>query len=87
MTTELVLERFFQRLDEVVDRFLTGGQIGLRALLKFFQMRFRKFEESLVVALQGFGGEGIERITQPLFGVGGRFHSTRPVQVTNRRWN
>src|SRR5439155_10068796 len=32
-------------------------------------MRFREFEERLVVALQRFGREGIERVTQPLFGV------------------
>ena len=48
-------ERFFQRLDQVVDRVLTSFEFAFRGLLKRFEVLFREIEKRLVVVAQRVG--------------------------------
>ena len=61
-------EGLLQRLDEIIDGFLPGGQIGLRALLEFFESDVGQFQKRLVVALQRVGGKRFESVAQFLLG-------------------
>ena len=64
-----LFEGFLQRLDELVDRPLAGGQVVLGAFLVLLQRRLRQVEEGLVVAPEGLGGEGLEGVGELAAGV------------------
>ena len=59
-----LLQRFFDRLDEFLDRLLAFFQVALGRFLELLQRGLRQFEERLVVALQGLGGQGLEGVGQ-----------------------
>src|SRR6185369_3767977 len=63
------LERFFQRLDQIVDRVLFAFEFALRVLLKRFEVLLREIEKRLVIVAECVGGERFERVGKLDFGV------------------
>jgi hypothetical protein len=57
-----------QGLHQPLHRLLAGGQIALGGLLEHLQVLGGEIQESLVVAGQGLGGEGVEGIGELLLG-------------------